>query len=355
MRGAELFSSPEDELPRLWQKPAYEVLLETLKKLRVEPRVWSLQDSRADILKEQAATAYDRREVVAFLSSIIKSGLPWLDSDDEREVIWEEASKRMSERCGRTAMGEITRRWPFEDHGHGAFSLVIREPPLTGDSLGLKTWGSSYALARLLRQFADGPLAHLFVPGVLSAPHEVLELGSGTGLLGLAAACVWKTSVMLTDLPTIIPNLAHNVSLNREVVGRLGGKAEAAPLTWGGSREDVDPMFWEPNRFQLIIVADPLYDDDHPTLLAGAIDEQLALGADARVLAMVPQRDEITRGLLSSLREELGRRPRPLLCLEEGVVDGQDDWGDEHGGDDDDGMRNVGFWWGIFGRAPSSC
>lgn len=114
MRGAELFSSPEDELPRLWQKPAYEVLLETLKKLRVEPRVWSLQDSRADILKEQAATAYDRREVVAFLSSIIKSGLPWLDSDDEREVIWEEASKRMSERCGRTGMSTL-RALPVEE------------------------------------------------------------------------------------------------------------------------------------------------------------------------------------------------------------------------------------------------
>ncbi|KAL2165303.1 hypothetical protein VTH06DRAFT_600 [Thermothelomyces fergusii] len=351
MKGVELLS-PEDDLPRLWQKPTYEVLLGTLQKLRVEPRVWDLQDSRADILKEQAAAAaYDRREVVAFLSSIIKSGLPWLDSDDEREVIWEEASKRMAERCGRTAMGEITRRWPFEDHGHGAFSLVIREPPLTGDSLGLKTWGSSYALARLLHQFADGPLAHLFAPGALSGPHEVLELGSGTGLLGLAAACVWKTSVVLTDLPTIIPNLAHNVSLNREVVGRLGGRAEAAPLTWGGAREDIDPMFWEPNRFQLIIVADPLYDDDHPALLAGTIDEQLALGADARVLAMVPRRDEITRGLLSSLREELGRRSRPLVCLEESVVGGQDDWGDEH----DDGMRHVDFWWGIFGRAPLNC
>jgi hypothetical protein len=30
--------------------------------------------------------------------------LAWLGDDDEREVIWEEASKRMSERCGRTGM-----------------------------------------------------------------------------------------------------------------------------------------------------------------------------------------------------------------------------------------------------------
>jgi hypothetical protein len=78
------------------------VLLECLKKLHVEPRVWNLNVSRADILKEQDATAHDRRETVSFLSTIIKSSLAWLDSDDEREVIWEEASKRLSERCGRT-------------------------------------------------------------------------------------------------------------------------------------------------------------------------------------------------------------------------------------------------------------
>jgi hypothetical protein len=148
-------------------------------------------------------------------------------------------------------MGEITRRWPFEDHGYGAFSLAIREPPLTGDSLGLKTWGSSYALAQLLHEFAAGPLAHLFVPGALSTPQEVLELGSGTGLLGLAAACIWKTSVILTDLPTIIPNLAHNAALNAEVVDGQGGRAEVAPLTWGGNKEDIDSMFWELNRYQV--------------------------------------------------------------------------------------------------------
>lgn len=99
-----LLPATEDEFPHLWQKPSYEVLLARLQKLRVEPRVWGLLDSRAEILKDQAATAYYKREIISFLSTIISSSLGWLGNDDEREVIWEEASKRMSERCGRTGM-----------------------------------------------------------------------------------------------------------------------------------------------------------------------------------------------------------------------------------------------------------
>lgn len=111
MKGGGMLPSSEEELPHLWQKPAYTVLLECLKKLHVEPRVWSPDVSRANILNEQAAaaTAHDRREIISFLSTIIKSSLAWLDNDDEREVIWDEASKRMSERCGRTGMSESVR------------------------------------------------------------------------------------------------------------------------------------------------------------------------------------------------------------------------------------------------------
>lgn len=97
---------------------------------------------------------------------------------------------------------------------------------------------------------------------------------------------------------------------------------------------------------QLVIAADPLYDDNHPALLASAIDEQLALSPDARTLIMVPQRDETTKRLLRLLTEELARRFNSLVCLDENIVAGQDDWGD----DNDDEARSVDFWWGIFGR-----
>ena len=99
-----LTTSSEIELPHLWQKPASDSLFDCLGKLRVEQPVWGLKVSRDEILKEQseAFTAHNRRETISFLSAIIKSSLEWIDGDDEREEIWNEASKRLSERCGRT-------------------------------------------------------------------------------------------------------------------------------------------------------------------------------------------------------------------------------------------------------------
>ncbi|KAK3947320.1 putative methyltransferase-domain-containing protein [Pseudoneurospora amorphoporcata] len=344
--------SPE-ELPHLWQRPAYATLLDVLQRLRQEPRIWGLKESREEILKAQAASmaeaAFNRQEIISFLSSIIKSGLPWLDNDEQREDIWEEASRRLAERCGRTAMGEIIRRWPFRDENIGDFDLAIREPPLTGDSLGLKTWGSSYVLAQLLPQFLAGPLAHLFVG---DEPLDALELGSGTGLLGIAAACLWKANVALTDLPNIVPNLSHNAQLNRATVEAHGGKVEAAALTWGSDDygEDSHPRFGQGNRYKLIIVADPLYDDNHPELLSSAIDAQLSLESDARLLVMVPQRDETTKGLTKSLRFKLEQARSPLTLIEDAMAAGEDDWGE---GETDEAER-VGFWWGIYRRENPS-
>lgn len=244
-------------------------------------------------------------------------------------------------------MGEITRRWPFDGNGYSAFDLVVREPPLTGDNLGLKTWGSSYVLAQMLCTISQSSLSHLLSQQDGQPKPQVLELGSGTGLLGLAAAPIWQAHVILSDLPEIMPNLHHNVEANRPTIQAHGGNVEAGALTWGGNGDEIDNvLFPEKHRFRIIIVADPLYNDDHPGLLAGAIDEQLALDEESRAMVMVPQRDATTVKLLAAFRDEMASKENPFVCLEETVVAGQDDWG----GDEDEEGGNVQCWLGIFGR-----
>lgn len=157
-------------------------------------------------------------------------------------------------------MGEITRRWPFEAESYSSFDLVVREPPLTGDNLGLKTWGSSYVLAQMLDTIAEQSMSHLLGPKYSVPKPTVLELGSGTGLLGLAAATIWQTRVLLSDLPEIMLNLAHNVETNRSMIEGSGGSVESGALTWGGGEDEIDPvLFVDKNAFKVTIIDTPVH------------------------------------------------------------------------------------------------
>lgn len=60
----------------------------------------------------------------------------------------------------------------------------------------------------------------------------MLELGSGTGIAGLATAA-HGASVTLTDVAGVMPTLAANVEANKQVVAEGGGCARCAVLDWG--------------------------------------------------------------------------------------------------------------------------
>jgi hypothetical protein len=64
---------------------------------------------------------------------------------------------------------------------------------------------------------------------------------------------MWKTRVVLSDLPVIMPNLKFNLEKNRPVVESLGGSVDAGALTWGGEgKEEVDPkLFGEKHQFKV--------------------------------------------------------------------------------------------------------
>jgi len=103
-------------------------------------------------------------------------------------------------------------------------------------------------------------------------------------------------------------------------------------------------MLWPLTNLQLVLAADPLYDDDHPILLCSAIVEQLAMDGDAKAIVMVPLRDKTTLGLLATFRFLMSQGPHSLVCVEEGQLSGQDDW------DDGEDSSQVQCWWGIFSR-----
>jgi predicted nicotinamide N-methyase len=231
-----------------------------------------------------------------YLNRILSSSF----SSDEEVV--QLASLRISENCGRTARPNFQRKIIIQGFHQ---SILLNEPALTSDSLGLKTWGSSLVLSQLI---VDEHERLIFGP--------VLELGAGTGLVGITIGLLGY-SVTLTDLPEILPNLEKNVSLNG-----LENNVDCHVLDW------TDPSSFVSEkgevRYNTIVVADPIYSPDHPRWVVNMMLKFLERSSDAKVLLQIPIRKmfEGERELLWKLLEK-----ENLEIIDDRLMDGYDDFG----------------------------
>jgi predicted nicotinamide N-methyase len=212
----------------------------------------------------------------------------------------------------------------------GSLDIFLHEPSLTADNLGLKTWGASFLLAQRLAQFK--------IPSSGSNERlRVLELGSGTGLVGIAAAAVLGANVHLTDLPEIVPNLSRNVQDNEALIAEKGGIASTGALDWSVQYDD--PLS-EYEKYPLILATDPLYSPEHPKFLAQTVGSRLQKTAKARFVVELPLREEYTkeRTDFAHRMEETG-----LVVEEDGEEFGFDDWQSKDGD-----LIGVQCWWAVF-------
>lgn len=165
----------------------------------------------------------------------------------------------------------------------------VERPLLQGELL----WGSGLVLA-----------AHL--PGLgLVEGRRVLELGSGLGLGGLAAAALGAAEVVLTDRPgPVLDALRRNVRSNAAASARFAA-ASAEALDWSAgvcSATDADTC--SSGAFDVALGADVLYDAAAPAALLRALRRRLRRGG---VFACVdPGRDGGARALLRAEMERLG-------------------------------------------------
>lgn len=88
------------DFPQPYQRPPFDALRDCLEGLELKPAIWNHTSRVEDIVAEQEATFTHRREVAQYLSSIIRSPLDWV-TEDQRDELWELASRRISERSGR--------------------------------------------------------------------------------------------------------------------------------------------------------------------------------------------------------------------------------------------------------------
>lgn len=339
------------DLPQLYTKPAAHILLEALALLTTVPPSW--EKSRASGPSNQSGDAVagqidiNPEGVTRYLTSIVSSGLRWIEDEDAKEAIYKQASARLSERSGRSAMGSMSRTFQIPT-ATNPFELSIHEPAMTGDELGLKTWAASYLLAKRLHKF------HL-TPSEDTRKLRVLELGSGTGLVGLAMAGL-GAHVHLTDMSSICPNLARNVRANYHTISQNNGSARTATLDWSCPAlyepfdDHVTPYGASnvPEKFPLILAADSLYAPDHPRMLANSIAQWLSREDEAKVIVEFPYRD----AYLPQIKDFRQRMSDiGLEIVDQGEENGFDDWqsSTNYGADEDeDDAVIVTCWWSCW-------
>ncbi|XP_024126127.1 EEF1A lysine methyltransferase 3 [Oryzias melastigma] len=81
---------------------------------------------------------------------------------------------------------------------------------------------------------------------------RIIELGAGTGLVGILAARL-GAEVTLTDLPLALPQLQANVSANTPSGGWPSAEPAVLPLSWGEDHLDF------PSDWDLVLGADIIY------------------------------------------------------------------------------------------------
>jgi len=221
------------DLPILARRPDYAALRAAVDEL-----------TAGDVTEDFEGTAALDKGTRQWLASLATNELEWID-EEPAEALRAAAARRLSEQCGVTATAARRRRLELAQ----GVSVVLDEPGMTEDLLGQLTWGSSLVLARrLVREPA------------LVANKTVLELGAGTGLVGIAAKQVGAQVVHVTDLPEIVPNLARNVEAN-------GGQCAAYALDWAAPVLPPDhPVF------DVCLISDPVYSREHPAMLLRAVE-----------------------------------------------------------------------------------
>ncbi|KAL4912834.1 VPS28 protein-domain-containing protein [Aspergillus aurantiobrunneus] len=327
------------DLPQIYTKPSGTELLQTLALLTVKPR--SFGSSAHEPVKSRTVESTGQTR---YLTSIIASPLSWLETDELREAIWDAAAARLSERSGRAAMPAMSRVFAVPTSRGDELTLTLHEPSLTADNLGMKTWVSSYLLSRRLHSLLE--TTPELVPSVSTDPTpdpdrtlRALELGAGTGLVGLSFAALGGKSakIHLTDLPEIVPNLTHNAALNVELLNKTAATVTTGVLDWSASPK-TPPTTEE--QYDLILAADPLYSPEHPRLLVDTIAVWLSRGLDARVVLEMPLRDAYLPQV-QDFRQRMG--DLGLAAIDEGEETGYDDWETAEGG-----AVAVQCWWSLF-------
>ena len=174
------------------------------------------------------------------------------------------------------------------------------------DCLGAVVWDAAIVLCKAL------------VGGIVPLTQStcVLELGSGTGIVGLAASTLGAGHVVLTDRPAMVPMLRENAQAND---GKKGaGVVKVAPLVW----EDLGN--WENEReraIDVVLGSDLLYEPDSFAALVATLETVMRAGSNPAVVVLAYKRrfPDKEHAFFEAVRKQLGLRIEVVFSAAEAL------------------------------------
>lgn len=152
------------------------------------------------------------------------------------------------------------------------------------DSTAFTVWDGSVLLAEYLKKY----------PVETVKRRNVLELGSGCGLVGLTAAVLGAKYVYLSDLPEAIPLLEENIQVNQRLMWDAAGGAQQGVVTCGEldwfhphplptpPAEAGDNKEEESGDWDVILIADCVWTLDLVAPLIGTLQALVRLAEQTR-------------------------------------------------------------------------
>jgi len=314
---------PTAVLPRLRAEPPIDELEDALRYLEAVYVPLAGEDDALDPLR---ADPTERRFALDWLAKATMSQLAWAGPEGVRAA--DHAARILAQCSSALEAGELVREFhfPMAKEGRFAVAMSVRDAPLppsdsnsrqgaaeAAAAVGVQTYASSVIMCDLL--VADPSAFHAALGSTeakIPVPFRVVELGAGTGIVGMVAAkllalpgCVpgdAPAEVAITDYHAdVMHNLVYNMDTYLELPpGRVTARAEV--LDWRVPHRVRDPAFTDapadavppPHTESLVLAADVIYDPRHALWLVSAIRHMLRqpdTDPDARAHVLVPKRN----------------------------------------------------------------
>ncbi|KAI9321209.1 putative methyltransferase-domain-containing protein [Dichotomocladium elegans] len=215
----------------------------------------------------------------------------------------QKANKIANQTLVKIVAGDLT---SDDDRIEKAARLIAHLAGRGGNDIGFKTWGAAPLLAKKLIQ-------QKLIPDMAS--RSVLELGTGTGLVGLACDKLGAAELIMTDYhQSVLSNVTTNVALNES-------NARILELDFIKVAKDEAPE-WKGRTFDVVIASDLLYEMEHAQYLPIAVDKLM----ENEFHFMIPLRPTHTNevNVFEETMKKLGLHPQRVTetkkVEEEGLV-----------------------------------